>query len=325
MAIGSPVNAYQNLANAYRSTTPSNSSATQSGNNGKQTSTSNLQTGQQVPGLVQSKQANGMFKVQVAGQNLQMRLPENTQVGSNIRLSVIAASPQVSFSVLSSQTPLATPQQIGATARLLANLAEQPLERQALQQLNKQPIWPSTDKAPASKDLASALRNALVNSGLFYESHQAQWIRGERSISQLLQEPQNRLTRNIKATLEHQHGIPKDLLPLVQQQLNTLENNQLNWHGFAWPGQPMEWEVSEHTSSKQQAKEEHQWQTEMSLDLPALGNVTAKLTMSQQHMQISLQTDNDATHQKFNKHLETLRNNLDQAGISNPSISIKQK
>jgi hypothetical protein len=35
------------------------------------------------------------------------------------------------------------------------------------------------------------LHEALSNSGLFYESHQAQWLGGERSTAQLMHEPQN--------------------------------------------------------------------------------------------------------------------------------------
>lgn len=154
----------------------------------------NLELGQQVQGSVQSKVNEGLFKVQVAGQTLQMRLPGNIQPGDTIKLEVVSLQPRITFGMVASTNPLSTPEQIGSTARLLSNLAERPIERPIVQQLGNKAVWPSDQDAPNTRLLAGALRETLGKSGLFYESHQAQWIRGERSINQLLEEPQNRLT-----------------------------------------------------------------------------------------------------------------------------------
>lgn len=154
----------------------------------------NLEPGQQLQGSVQSKISEGLFKVQVAGQTLQMRLPGNIQSGDTIRLQVISLQPKITFGMVSSANPLSTPEQIGSTARFLSNLAERLIERPVVRQLGNKAVWPAEQQAPDSKLLAGALRETLGKSGLFYESHQAQWIRGERSINQLLEEPQNLLT-----------------------------------------------------------------------------------------------------------------------------------
>lgn len=156
--------------------------------------TPQLNVGQEVQGTIQSKLGEGLFKVQVASQSLQMRLPNVLQSGDVVKLQVISNSPRLTFSMIASQNPLSTPEQIGSTARMLSNLADQPLERPAVQQLGRGSVWPSADKAPDTKQLAGDLRTTLSNSGLFYESHQAQWVRGERSTAQLLVEPQNVLT-----------------------------------------------------------------------------------------------------------------------------------
>ncbi|MDD2914673.1 MAG: flagellar hook-length control protein FliK [Gallionella sp.] len=153
-----------------------------------------LEPGQQLQGAVQSKISEGLFKVQVAGETLQMRLPGNIQSGDVIRLEVLSIQPRITFGMVASTNPLSTPEQIGATARLLSNLADLPIERPIVQQLGNKAVWPSAQQMPDVKQLAEGLRDALGKSGLFYESHQAQWVRGERSISQLLQEPQNLLT-----------------------------------------------------------------------------------------------------------------------------------
>lgn len=153
-----------------------------------------LEPGQQLQGAVQSKISEGLFKVQVAGETLQMRLPGNIQSGDVVRLEVLSIQPRITFGMVASTNPLSTPEQIGATARLLSNLADLPIERPIVQQLGNKAVWPSAQQMPDAKQLAAGLRDALGKSGLFYESHQAQWVRGERSTSQLLQEPQNLLT-----------------------------------------------------------------------------------------------------------------------------------
>ena len=166
-----------------------------------------LEPGQQLQGAVQSKISEGLFKVQVAGEMLQMRLPANIQSGDVIKLEVLAIQPRITFGMVASTNPLSTPEQIGSTARLLSNLAELPVERPIVQQLGNKAVWPAAQQAPDAKRLAEGLREALGKSGLFYESHQAQWVRGERSTSQLLQEPQNLLTgKNVLFTAAEQRA-----------------------------------------------------------------------------------------------------------------------
>ena len=41
---------------------------------------------------------------------------------------------------------------------------------------------------------AALLKDAVSKSGLFYESHQAQWVAGEKSLVDILREPQGRLS-----------------------------------------------------------------------------------------------------------------------------------
>jgi len=183
-----------------------------------------LEPGQQLQGEVQSRISEGLFKVQVAGETLQMRLPGNIKSGDVIKLEVLAIQPRITFGMIASTNPLSTPEQIGATARLLSNLADLPIERPIVQQLGNKAVWPTVQQMPDAKLLAEGLREALGKSGLFYESHQAQWVRGERSTSQLLQEPQNLLTgknllssatgQRIAASLDSVPGFPKNEPPV---------------------------------------------------------------------------------------------------------------
>lgn len=301
----------------------------------------NLEPGQQVQGLVQYKVSEGMFKVQVAGQTLQMRLPGNIQSGDTIKLEVVSLQPRLTFGLIASTNPLSTPEQIGSAARLLSNLAEQPNERPVVQQLGNKAVWPAEQEVPDTKLLAGALRETLGKSGLFYESHQAQWIRGERSINQLLEEPQNQLTgkssplspaeqnaaldkaslaqantpAQTRAAGDSTQPIAKELVHLVQQQLHTLEQHHLVWMGQVWPGQQMQWEIQGQPERQSRQQDERQWSTEMELALPMLGDVHARLVFAESGLRVALRAADPATVDLFNRALPRLKDALADAGI----------
>ncbi len=306
----------------------------------------NLEPGQQVQAAVQAKVSEGVYKVQIAGQAMQLRLPGNIQSGDVIRLQVITLRPRITFSMVASANPLSTPEQIGSTAKLLANLAEQPLERQAVQQTGSKAVWEAEQVTPEPKQLATALKETLGKSGLFYEAHQAQWIRGERNINQLLQEPQNLLTgrhpvssqnsqaatpaftnegnaspnagmdRPAQHSAELSQPIAKELLTLVQQQLHTLEHHHLVWLGQVWPGQQMQWEIQGEPENQVPLDEQRQWSTEIELALPRLGNVHARLVFAQNGLQLNLKAAIPATGELLNRNIGQLRNNLSEADIA---------
>ncbi len=299
---------------------------------------SKLAVGQQVQGTVGTQLKSGAYNVAVAGETVQMRLPAEIRSGELINLRVVATSPQLSLSLLATSNPLSTQEQIGATARLLADLADLPGKKVPIQQLGGTAVWPSHDSAPDSKQLASALRDALGNSGLFYESHQAEWVQGGRSTAQLLVEPQNRLFDLVpkfelnQSTLDAQHAVTtsphseaakqvaqtmvaKELIPLVQQQLHAMETHQLTWIGQVWPEQQMQWEIQgeePHARNEQ----ERRWHTELELDLPKLGDVHAKLAFSAQGLELRLQAGDTATLQLFERAMPALRAALAQADIA---------
>lgn len=308
-------------------------------------SVARMEPGQRFQGTVQAEISQGMFKVQVAGQAIQMRLPGNIRSGDILELEVIATQPRITFHMVASTNPLSTPEQIGGTARLLSNLTELPLERPVVQQLGSKAVWPSAEQPPDAKQLAGALREALANSGLFYESHQAQWVRGERSTAQLLVEPQNLLTGKsppqpgmsqpdrpvddlytpspsspapqAKPSGDASQPIARELIPLVQQQLHTLETHQLTWMGQVWPGQTMQWEIQgqpEHEAPRREG--EREWSTEMELALPRLGDVHARLVFAGTGLRMTLHAADSATVELFSRSLPQLRNTLADAGIT---------
>ena len=54
------------------------------------------------------------------------------------------------------------------------------------------PLWPAARQPVSAPALAGALAQAVDRSGLFYESHLAQFVAGARTLAQMAQEPQAR-------------------------------------------------------------------------------------------------------------------------------------
>jgi hypothetical protein len=313
-----------------------------------------FEIGQKVQGTILAQVNTGVFKVRVLEQMLHMQLPENLKSGDVVELQVLSLQPRLTFSLSSSGNPLSSPEHLSSTSLLLSALSQKPLEKARISAMQSQPLIADTKAAPDTKALAGKLHDSLSQSGLFYEFHQAQWIAGGRSTSQLLQEPQNQLplgqlplnqspqsqfaqiqsppTSNLLTEASINTGnatvarldnpisnIPNQLQPLVQQQLNALETRQVFWQGHVWPNQRMDWEIHEETPRQGAASYEDsgkQWATQIRLDLPNLGEVAAMLRFSSNGLSITLDAAGDKTRVLFGSASSQLTAALAERGIT---------
>jgi hypothetical protein len=154
------------------------------------TGAASFEQGQKLQGAVLAEISPGLFKVRVANQLVQMKLPALVHTGDTVELQVVSLQPRLTFSMVASANPLSTSQQLSTTARMLSALSQQQPEKALVGASSKPPLV-TTAEPPQAQSLANVLREAINNSGLFYESHQAQWLEGARTTTQLLQEPQN--------------------------------------------------------------------------------------------------------------------------------------
>src|SRR5512142_2851898 len=154
-----------------------------------------FELGQKVEGTVQAQVAPNQFNVRVANQMLQMQLPAFIKSGDTITLQVVSLQPRLTFTLAASANPVSTPESLSATARMLSSLSQQPIERSYVRPIQSAPLWTDEQAFPDTAQLAGRLNDALSHSGLFYESHQAQWIAGARPTTHLLLEPQNQLAQ----------------------------------------------------------------------------------------------------------------------------------
>lgn len=319
-----------------------------------------FEPGQKYQATVQAQVAPGIFKVQVAEQLLQMQLPSNIRSGDKIMLQVVSLIPRLAFTMAASSNPLSTPDQLSSTARLLSSLSQQPVEKSYVRPAQSAPLWTGKMQFPDPAELANKLHETISQSGLFYESHQAQWLQGTRSTTQLLDEPQNKpgppentaqartiaaqdaQARESNATLRADSGsspqsggvnhneqrtaptIPEHLQPLVQQQLNALETRQVHWQGQVWPNQEMNWEIHEESSRNTRGEEERQWATQIQLDLPNLGTVSARLRFGSNGLSLTLDATDSATRAKLGNASSRLVAALSERGITTASTLVNQ-
>ncbi|MBS4096858.1 MAG: flagellar hook-length control protein FliK [Sulfuricella sp.] len=351
--------------------------------------------GEKLPAHVLASLPNGRFQVSVGEQVLDMNLPKNTQPGENIELVFVANQPRLTF-ILSRETQSSAkaaaataaaltasgdssvqaapdsprpPVTLSDTARFLGTLLQKVSEKQGgpeTQSLVK--AEPLVQTPPGdSKVFAQMLRGALSQSGLFYESHQAQWVAGERSLNELLKEPQGKLSHvgideakvpnqpdvamgaaqatrgdagveppvkaQVMVALQADASPAKaadmvhpDTMPLIQQQLNTLDTRQIIWQGPVWPGQNMEWVVEERDAREQGGSLEEipQWQTKLRLQLPNLGTVSAALAFTRDGLRINLAASEPNTADSLKQAQGKLLNSLDAAGLHLLGVTVER-
>lgn len=120
--------------------------------------------------------------------------------------------------------------------------------------------------------------------------------------------------------------VAPDLVPLVQQQLEALASQTYVWQGQAWPGQQMRWEIEEdgHRNEEGKPDAETQWQTRLSLTMPALGEVRAALRLSGSDIALNLSAADADAARRLDAGIKDLRSQLEAAGLSLSGIRISQ-
>lgn len=166
---------------------------------------------------------------------------------------------------------------------------------QASKVVSEQPMQPQV--------LAKDLKQAISQSGVFYESHLKSFVHGQQTLDAIRQEPQNQTSMSIAN--------------LVSQQLNVLEHQRFAWSGEIWPQQQMQLDIFKERQSQTQYEREAKnasplseddlpVKSEMTLHLPNLGKVTAKLTLNQGRLSIQVLADSPSTLGALKKHQQSL-------------------
>ncbi len=152
---------------------------------------SQIEVGQQMTAQIQSQLGGGSYLVKVADTVVQMTLPETMQAGDQVQVTLIEKNPRPTF-LLSSEAAPPPPESsimtLSTAGKLVTSLMQLPNARAEAAVSASVPLLSQPGAAPAQ--LADALRQALGQSGLFYESHLGQWLLGKFSLASLQNEPQ---------------------------------------------------------------------------------------------------------------------------------------
>ncbi|MDB5799884.1 MAG: hypothetical protein JWL63_823 [Rhodocyclales bacterium] len=153
-----------------------------------------LETGQRFSAKIESPLPDGTFRALVAGRTVTLAVPNGAKSGDVLELVVTGTNDKTITARLADAAEPATTSlqpKLSPAGQLISQLLTgRQGDSQAASLNRNEPLLPAppTKAAP----LTPLLRQAVSESGLFYESHQAQWIEGESSLESLLREPQAR-------------------------------------------------------------------------------------------------------------------------------------
>lgn len=312
--------------------------------------------GQQLKGEVLAALGGGRFMVQVADQQLEFTMPKGIRRGDMINLFFIAEEPKSTFLMTRFGKP--GDSRVSDTGRWLSGFlgtAAEPLAPQTTIGILRTLLSsPPTDAAMVGRMLQQGLRE----SGMFYESHLARWFGGEFRLDDLLKEPQGKLSPRLPHTVEQQPGpnanelagislktasaevmeavfkkagsnmshegfADQRTLPVVTEQLSTLQNGHHVFRGDLFPGQPMEWTVNERDARRNSSGErERTWETSVGINLPRLGPVAVRLALDGTRISLDIQAGNSSAVSQLDAGRARLTEQLEAAGLIPANMSI---
>lgn len=249
--------------------------------------------GQEYVGKVTATAQNGGQLVEVDGKLLKMELGAQVQKGQTLTLRYMQSNPTPTFYLLSTnQAGSDASTAISSAGYLIGSILQQAEEAGSAERY--QAATAVTQNPKDVPQFTQDLKQAVQHSGLFYEAHLAEVATGKRSIESLRLEPQNIVNNSNNPLNPMMNALPA-------QQLAILENQRLSWHGEVWQDQVMDWDV--YVEPRKQGEHEaapiditpRAVSSEMTLHLPHLGKVSARVGIVEGRVQINLLTEDAAT------------------------------
>lgn len=293
-----------------------------------------LVKGQEYIARVLSKVGDTTYTVKVEGTDikgaplkdivLKMDLGNAAKSGQTLSLRYLHSEPVTTFLLTPPPSNIAgSTTEISVAANLIGNLLKQAENEGVSSRLQATDVVTHAPNNPQA--VAQDLKHAVSSSGLFYESHLSDLLQGNQTLAALKQEPQNQANPPIAA--------------LMSQQLAVLENQRMSWNGEVWPGQKMDWDVYlEPKNAKEEGEqgaangaansaksdEDRPISSEMTLYLPNLGKVSAKLMLADGRMRINIIADQNATLDVLNNQRRSLAEAITKNGQQLDALTVVQ-
>jgi hypothetical protein len=177
--------------------------------------------------------------------------------------------------------------------------------------------------------LAAAFRDAIGNSGLFYESHVAEWSDGKRPLAELMREPQMQRAANANAPeaggRAQAPATDPAIAQLINLQLTAHEQARVAWQGQVWPGQDLQWEINKDApegGAGAGGEPEPAWRSAVRLRFALLGEIAATVAMAGDRLHIQLQAGSSDVGRLLREHAGQLSAAMEAAGTPLTSLNI---
>lgn len=163
-----------------------------------------LVPGQRVLAEVQALLPNGAYRALINQRDVTLALPFSAKAGDALELEVVDNDGKLALALVSRRTDRSATESgerpavettLSRTGNFIAGLLPRREEGEQARPapLNaNQPIAPSPPTRAA--DLVPLLKQAIAQSGMFYEAHQSQWVGNTLPVTELLKQPQGRLS-----------------------------------------------------------------------------------------------------------------------------------
>ena len=301
-----------------------------------------LSLGQTVTATVLARIGPNLVLADIDGRRLHLALPPTVSAGAPVFLRLLRLEPQPAFELLSRAFPV--PNALAALsqgAQIIQTVLADARGAQAgpsVPLTSSSPLLataPSQGTPAESERLAVALRNAIAGSGLFYESHLGAGALGRRMRAELRRArwsgwraPAADAAANQAAPASGDaarataSALPEEALPMLRQQIDTLENNRLTWQGPVWPNQNASLTIAEEAPQPGEEQEPPPWRTSLALTLPRLGDIRAELAARGPTLSIAIACGEGESARVLDSELQGLDAGLRAAGLEPLTLKV---
>jgi hypothetical protein len=222
-----------------------------------------------------------------------------------------------------------TPTNLSDTGKLINKILLQAQQQGAPSALvGKTPLLNNAEELKHADKLAGHLQQTISSSGIFYESHVADWADGKMSRADLMREPQAQLGNAMSnlATAISNTDDHSRLAQIIHLQLDVLEQQKITWQGHLLPGLPFDWAITQQDQHAQAESDqaESSWQSVVRFDFPHLGIVAATINIHAGQLQLFLRSDTNDTVNVLKERSAELMHALDGAGTPLTSLQVKR-
>lgn len=261
-------------------------------------------------------------------------VPADAVKPQSLAASLLGKAPLTPANELPDLDPTTPQATLSSTARVLTSVLSTAQNGLAapLALIGKSALFGNA--APSTEQLAQKLHDTISQSGLFYESHVTEWVKGERTLPDLMREPQMQRMLQSGETAARAGASGPDLTSaqLINQQLHTQEQGRVQWNGQAWPGQAMQWEIrrEQRDGRKDDGKggddgePEQIWRSGVKFRFPMLGAVSAAVTLVGGQVHIQVQADSGDTADTLRAYASRLEQAMEAAGAPLSSLTIAE-